>query len=364
MAFLPQGVEPHNAPKQSVRQASHRARRGSSQLLMLSGDRQSLLQRFPIWPEQVLVPADWQRLFAPKVGTADQSAERLLAAGLLRHWHGQLRVALPVHGLVQPEQNWEQLSVFGQCSANRLAPFVMNLRQYWQSAVGVEPAWEQVAHNLLLGFLLGACGGQLLLELCQAPAAALLVESPGQSSGIWFSFSRLRPDLALVDLVGQAYPSADKLTQLLGLPDVRDTLASADDRGQLIIYGDRPLKLLRALAGYRETSPGPWLPHDYWLAWPTLTPRVLRLINQPLHLFCRALRLVVQELLTLLDSLVWPEYLQRVDLGLLMLFDLSGLLQAAWVDQGLLPSVAVPWLDGWQIPGGVGSVQEQMLRGL
>jgi hypothetical protein len=182
--------------------------------------------------------------------------------------------------------------------------------------------------------------------------------------GNWFTFTRMRPDLALVDLVGSAYPDSGLLCRLLQAKEITQTLASADEQGRLIIYGDRALQLLRQLSAYRQTSPGPWLPNDYWLKWPILTPQILNEVKGSLDLTCRAVKLILQELKTLVDQSKVCTGLRPEDLAFVALLDLVGGLRAALVTHGILPPVAVPWLKDWQSRDGNINMQSEMLRGL
>ncbi len=346
-----------------VNHVSHRAVRGGQQLVVIGRNHRALLERWPVWPETMLSPGDWQSLLQGDIGDETERVERLRQAGLLHVVDDRLVPSLPIYEQARNEAYQSQINAWARQHGTHLAPFAERLRHDWQAMAGA-PAWEVVGHNLLLGFWLANCGGQLCLACSQASTAALLIGRPGAMLGVWLNSLRLTPELAVVDLVGRAYPGAEQLGQLLRLPDVMRSLASADSQGKLIIHGDMTMRMLQAVSAYRQTSPGPWQPHDYWLNWPIVDHQLLNSLRPALELASRALRLCLLDLVAWVERLPNPHQWRREDMGLLALVDLIGVLEAEWVQSGLLLPVEQPWLDSRQWGGSGALLQEQMLRGL
>lgn len=338
-------------------------RRGLLNLVTIADSDQVLRARFPVWPD-VALTSELLELLQGQLPAVGPEANKLLEAGFVTEHAGQIRPALPVYESCRTRQYQDMLQRFGSRVADDLAPFIGYLHKAWPHVDERQPAWEHVAHSLVMVFLLGVCGGKLLLKASKSSTAALMVKDPAKLPGTWHSFIRLRPDLAVSNTVGSAYPSSELLCHLLRQQELVDTLVSVDAKGQLIVYGDKTLRLLRRLSAYRQTSPGPWLPNDYWLSWPIITPEMLQPIKRPLELACRALNLVVKDLLQLIDGLDLGEGMGRADLGLMGLIDLAGISLQVWLKAGLLPPIAIPWLDDWQMPEAQGGLQSDLLKAI
>ena len=310
------------------------------QLIILATDAQAAKARFGGWPD-LLLPADVLSQLRDDPGQlAPELQVKLRESGLLQAKGAALRLTIPVYEQLPPGE-WQQ--AIGKVVSPHLARLqddVHKLQQDWGAKPGT-PAWDQVAHSLLVNYLLWGVGGQMLLKLHGVTGATVIVDKPGDSEAIWQGFVRYNQQYGVSCLLGRQYENSVAVRDLLNRQDVVTAMATlTDDRRVTVSEASarRPLSNLSALGGDRAED------GTEKATWPVLAAKDLRSVKDSLLAVSRALLPLLQHVAATVTDKVRPEseLFEQADIALAAYALLVRIIADDWTDAGLLPARVQP----------------------
>ncbi|NLY53630.1 MAG: hypothetical protein GX060_03260 [Firmicutes bacterium] len=314
-------------------------------LLLIATDARAIYQRFKDDPSRALADLNAEDLQQALTGADATVLQKLSAAGLVRVEGSSGYLTVPRYAKVLETGLDKQVQASVSPYLQRFYPLIDDLRRAWQSAPAPRPSWEDIAHNLLVGYLLGGIGAHLLLDIMETKVMACLLEERGSLLGPWLSFLSADHEVAVTTLVGSDYPHAWEMRDLLNNRYMRQTLASLDEDNSIVIYGDPTLDLMRRLSGYARTGKGKLAVDGYSLAWPILRLEQLKAIEKTLELLTAALSLLLQTVLPpCQDYLAARTPKANPDTALVTYNLLAHHLTQSWQEADLLPPIIGPAL--------------------
>jgi len=302
------------------------------QLIILATDAQAVTARFGGWPDLLLPEDILSQLLNDPGQLAPELQVKLQERGLLQAEGAALRLTIPVYEQLPLEQ-WQQS--IGEAVVPHLPKMqdaIRKLQQDWGLKPGV-PAWEKVAHSLLVNYLLWGVGGQMLLKLHGVTTATVIVDKPGDSEAIWQGFVRYNQQYGASCLLGSQYENSVTVRDLLNKPDVATAMATLTDDRRLTVSeasARRPLSRLSALGGDRADD------GTEKTTWPVLVAHDLRSVKDSLLAVSKALLPLQQVVAEVADK--------QADSVLGAYGLLVRIIADDWTEAGLLPSLVQPIL--------------------
>lgn len=312
-------------------------------LFTIDSSATAIYRRFQGWPDTYLTEQTLAELVSNPDQLPVQTRELLVAKGALRTVDGQWLVCLPVFEQL-PTSVWsDALAEAGKPYLETLSYAVEQLKGHWQARPGM-PTWPEVAHSLLLGFLLWGCGGRLLLAQQQVEVTALIVTDPGTTAALWHGFVRANQDYGVSTMLGNDFKESERVHRLLKRVEVGQALYTlAEDKSLLVLHPQASRTLLR-LGGLTTEKPDDNGLH--YAAWPVLSPAQLALMKSDLFTVVAGLNLFLEETVVKVLPAITPAYpeLLPADLAMLLFAILTKQLADAWQQVGLLPELVRPQL--------------------
>ncbi len=310
------------------------------QLIVLATDAQAVKARFGGWPDLLLPESVLRQLADDPKQLPQEMKAALLRRGLLLTEGTSTRLAIPVVDQLPLAQRQQDLAEVAAPHLPELRHAVSQLQRDWQSRADA-PAWEQVAHSLLVNYLLWSVGGQMLLKLCGATAATALVNRPGESDAIWQGFVRYNQQYGASYLLGARYENSAAVRDLLNRDAVVKTMATLSEDRRLTVSESsarRYLNSLCALAGGRAED------GSERTAWPVLSARDLRDSKALLVAVSIAMRPLIQHAAAAATDTAGTEMELFVpsDIALVAYGLLAKIAADDWIEAGLLPEPVHP----------------------
>lgn len=300
--------------------------------------------RWHCWPDSLLTGEVMTQLATDPGQLSESVASSLLQAGFLLRSENRLHAALPVYEQL-PLDIWRQSLRQGvRLQQSELVVAAERLRTRL-SGITRMPAWMEVAHSLLLGFLLWGCGSRLLLELWRTDVMAVIVTAPEQAAGVWHGFVRSNQEHGVSTLIGEPFAQSLVVQELLYLPEVGTALRSLACDDSVLVLHPRAIRILQSLAGLTSDRADESGLHH--LAWPALDNADLQGLQAELQLVLSAVFLLQRQLIPdLLQPSLLKEFpgLQQGDLALAAYSLLVRELADLWSQYGLLPPLVAPRL--------------------
>ena len=163
--------------------AAHQVR-----LLLLAHDAAAIHRRFGHSPQLAVQGLSGEQLQQVLQGADAAVAERMLAAGLLRAKQSQWELAIPTYSAIEQTEVAKVIATALTPHREQMQVYVEDLQQAWLRHQEMLPAWDSIAHSLLIGYLLWGVGSHLLLAARQSSTLACLVVDEMDAIGPWLSF--------------------------------------------------------------------------------------------------------------------------------------------------------------------------------
>ncbi len=302
-------------------------------------DAKALIARFRGWPDQLLTPAVLTQISSKPNQLDPAILAQLQREGLLRSTPAGLRFSLPVDATL-PTVRWsEELSERLTDHQGALRSAAVRLRKAWQHLDGqtFHPGWDDIAHSLLVSYMLWVVGGSLLRRQFDAAVLAVVVTNPETSQSIWPSFIRVNGRFGVSHLLGRLYAQSEAVDDLLRSSDTSQALSSVDANHSLLVTHPRALSVIIGLSGANSEPDGRGLRQ---VTWPVLSAAELRQCSGELRSFCDALRALIEQALPETIALEASSTgLLPSDLAMAAYACLVYLIAEDWLRAGLLPPV-------------------------
>jgi hypothetical protein len=313
------------------------------QLIILATDAQAVKARFGGWPDLLLPEDVLSQLLDGPGQLAPELQIKLRERGLLQAEGAALRLAIPVYEQLPLEQWQQSIAKVVVPHLAKLQSAVSKLQQDWGTQPGA-PAWEKVAHSLLVNYLLWGVGGQMLLKLHGVTAATVIVNKLGDSEAIWQGFVRYNQQYGASCLLGSQYEHSVTVRELLNKQDVVTAMATLTDDRRLTVSeasARRPLSRLSALGGDRADD------GTERTTWPVLAAKDLRSAKDSLLAVSKALLPLLKQVVAALADKARPELVmfEQADISLVAYGLLVRIIADDWTEAGLLPSRVQPIVE-------------------
>lgn len=314
------------------------------ELMILATDAQAVKARFRGWPDLLLPEDVLHQSIDDPAQLAQELQVELRQRGLLQAKGASLRLTIPVYEQLPLEQ-WQQgISAVASPHLLKLRSAAHQLEQDWQSQPEA-PSWEQVAHSLLVNYLLWGVGGQMLLKLCGVTAATVIADKPGDAAAIWQGFVRYNQQYGVSCLLGTQYENSVAVRNLLNRKDVVKAVATLTGDRRLTVSESsarRSLNSLAALAGDRADD------GSEETAWPVLSAKDLRNVKASLLGVSRALKPLLQQLVAEMadKNRTELEHFAQPDITFAVYGLLVRIIADDWTEAGLLPARVQPVIGG------------------
>ena len=294
------------------------------ELIILATNAQAVKARFKGWPD-LLLPENVLRQ------SIDDPAQLP-------------RLTIPVYEQLPLEQWQQAIGTLAAPHLLKLRSAVHQLEQDWQSQPEA-PSWEQVAHSLLVNYLLWSVGGQMLLKLCGVTAATVIADKPGDTAAIWQGFVRYNQQYGVSCLLGTQHENSVSVRNLLNRQDVVKAMATLTDDRRLTVSvssARRTLNSLAALTGDRADD------GSESTAWPILSASDLRNVKASLLGVSRALQPLLQQVVVEMadKTRTESEHFAPPDIAMVVYGLLVRITADDWTEAGLLPARVQPVIGG------------------
>lgn len=309
-------------------------------LFTIDTSAQAVHQRFSGWPDLFLTDTVLADLARGPEHLPDETRRLLSDKSLLQG----LSFRLPILERL-PVARWEQaIEKAIEPRLGTLRELVGLLQTTWQSKHG-HSTWTEVAHSLLIGFVLWGCGSQLLLSALDCKVMAAIVLNPDTTNTLWHGFVRGNQQYGVSWLLGKRFGDSQRVHELLKGLEVGQALDTLAEDGSLLVLHPQALKVLQRLGGLTAEKADQSGMH--YTAWPIVNETRLDAVRPEITLLLAALNLLIEETVSLLSreaALSFPE-LQQGDLALIFYALLAEILAGDWERSGRIPAVTNPMLN-------------------